>query len=249
MASGIDHVVVAAPDPDAAAAELTERAGLAFTGGGRHPGLGTFNRLAFLGDAYLELIGVEDKLAAQGWAIGRAALRALKEGGGFATYGLLDDGIRATVARLQANGSSIGPAVHGSRERPDGEVVEWWTAAPPELGPARPPFLIRHAAFGAEWGTDALAARRAFVHPIGSPVRLVGLEIAVDDPLAFAAQCLAQLGLEFRLVGAVATATVGPHAIRLVPESPAPRATVTIRASVESPRTVGLLGIGLSVIP
>src|SRR3972149_3530581 len=105
MPTGIDHVVIAVADPDAAAAELTERAGLAFTGGGRHPGLGTFNRLPVLGGARPGPAGVEDKLAAQGWAIGRAALRALEEGGGFATYGLLDDGIRATVARLQANGS------------------------------------------------------------------------------------------------------------------------------------------------
>src|SRR3990170_1610049 len=145
MPTGIDHVVIAVADPDASAAELTERVGLAFTGGGRHPGLGPFNRVAFLGDAYLELIGVDDPVAAQGWAIGRAALRALEEGGGFATYGLLDEGIRATVARLQANGSSIGPVVPGSRRRPDSEVVEWWPAAP-RAGPG--PAAIPHQARG-----------------------------------------------------------------------------------------------------
>ena len=63
-------------------------------------------------------------------------MHALAQGGGFATYGLADDGIRTSVARLQVNGSSIGPLVVGHRELPDGERVTWWTAAPPELGPA-----------------------------------------------------------------------------------------------------------------
>ena len=53
MASGIDHLVIAVPDPDAAAAELTDALGIVFIGGGQHPGLGTFNRIAFLGEAYL----------------------------------------------------------------------------------------------------------------------------------------------------------------------------------------------------
>jgi catechol 2,3-dioxygenase-like lactoylglutathione lyase family enzyme len=247
MASGIDHVAIAVADPDTAAAELTDAVGLAFTGGGRHAGLGTFNRLAFLGDAYLELIGVDDPAAAQGWSIGRAAVVALGSGGGFATYGLVDDGIRATVARLVANGSSIGPVVAGSRERPDGEEVAWWSAAPPMLGPDHPPFLIKHAGYGAEWGTEALALRREFVHPIGSPVRLLGLEIAVDDPVSVAAQCRAQVGLEFQAVGGTATSVVGPHVIRLVPRSSGPHATVTLGAGVGAPRTVTMLNVCLRV--
>ena len=40
--------------------------GLAVTGGGRHELGGTFNRLAFLGDTYLELIGVFDRSARRG---------------------------------------------------------------------------------------------------------------------------------------------------------------------------------------
>jgi hypothetical protein len=55
---GIDHVALATEDPDAAAAELETKLGLAATGCGRHPAVGTYNRLFWLGDAYLELIGV-----------------------------------------------------------------------------------------------------------------------------------------------------------------------------------------------
>lgn len=250
MVSGIDHVVIAVSDPDVAAAELTERLGIAFTGGGRHPGLGTFNRLAFLGNAYLELIGVDDAAAAQGWAIGRAAVRALESGGGFATYGLVDDAIHITVSRLQVNGSSIGPVLPGSRQGPDGEVVEWWTATPAELGPDGPPFLIKHLNVGAEWGTDALAARRAFVHPIGSPASLIRLEIPAPDPSALAADCLSQLGLEFWAVGDVAVCAIGRHAVRLAPPRHAEsRAAVVIGAAVEAPRSVDALGMRFDVRP
>jgi len=249
MASGIDHVVIAVADPDAAAAELTERLGLAFTGGGRHAGLGTFNRLAFLGDAYLELLGVDDSAAAQGWAIGAAAVRALEHGGGFATYGLVDEAIRTTVPRLQANDSAIGPVVHGSRDRPDGERVEWWTASLAELGPDRPPFLIRHAAWGSEWGADAMAARRAFIHPAGSPARLVGLELAVPDPLWLAAACFVQVGLEFIAIGRTAIATAGGQSIRLVPTQAGPVASVTLRIGSGSTRSTTALGLDFVLVP
>jgi len=215
MASGIDHVVIAVPDPEAAAAKITEGVGLAFTAGGRHPGLGTFNRIAFLGDAYLELMGVEDRAEANSWPVGAAAVRALERGGGFATWALVDDAIRITVAGLRVNGSNIGPVVHGSRQRHDGERVEWWTAMPPELGPDRSPFLIKHLAAGAEWGVDARAARRAFVHPIGGPVRLLGLDLGVPDPVGLAADCRSDIGLEFQAIGSSAAADAGSQTIRL----------------------------------
>lgn len=248
MPSGIDHLVIAVADLDAAVAEVTEQLGLAVTSGGRHAGLGTVNRIAFLGDAYLELMAVDDSAAAQGWAIGAAAVHALEGGGGFATWALADPTIRATVARLQANGSHIGPVTHGSRQRPDEERVEWWSASPPELGPDRPPLLIKHLEAGVEWGAEALSARRAFVHPIGSPVRLEGLDLAVGDPLALAATCATEIGLDFAWGGARAVASVGQQAIRLTP-GPTVEATIRIGAAVEAARTARLLGVRFAVRP
>ena len=61
MIRGIDHLVIACPDPDEAAATLESELGLAVTGGGRHPGAGSWNRIAWLADgSYLELIGIDD---------------------------------------------------------------------------------------------------------------------------------------------------------------------------------------------
>src|SRR5205823_12705285 len=136
MVTGIDHLVIAVPDLDTAALEREQRIGLAVTGGGRHPGAGTANRIAFLADgSFLELIAVEDRGTAGAQPLGAAVLRTLDErGSGLVSFALVDDHIDTTVAELQANGSSIGPVQPGSRLRPDGELVEWWTATPASIG-------------------------------------------------------------------------------------------------------------------
>ncbi len=197
MPSAIDHLVIAVADPDAAARELEAELGIAATGGGEHPGVGTYNRLAFVGDAYLELIGVRDDAAATRWPVGAATLRTLRAGGGLATYALVDDQLEATVSRLRAGGSRIGRVTPGSRTRPDGEKVEWWTATFGELGRDRPPFLIRHAYTGAEWSEEALVRRRTFVHPVGTSVGLAGLDLATRDPTSLAEAYARELGLGF----------------------------------------------------
>jgi hypothetical protein len=248
MLSGVDHLVIAVHDLDAAVAEVREGIGLAFTAGGRHDGLGTSNRIAFLGDAYLELITVDDVVAAQGWAIGEAASSVLERGGGFATWALADPSIRTTVACLRANGSHIGPVTHGSRERPDGERVEWWTASPPHLGPELPPLLIKHVEAGVEWGAEARAAKAAFVHPIGSPVALDGLDLAVGDPLGLAATCRTEVGLDFAWDGASAVAAVGRQVVRLA-DGASTKATIRIAATVDAERSAELLGVRFVVRP
>ncbi len=191
MLLGIDHVVIAVRDVGASARTLERDVGLTFTGGGRHEAMGTYNRLAFLGDAYIEVIGVFDRdlvLASPTFALGNAVLAVLDAGGeGLATYALSTDDVAAEAAVLRAGGSPIDASVSGSRLRADGEVVRWVTAFP-ELGPDRPPFLIEHEPSGAEWGEEARAARAAFRHPGGGRVRLVSLELPVTDSAAVVAR-------------------------------------------------------------
>lgn len=222
MLLGIDHLVVAVRDPDAAATRLERTVGLSFTGGGRHEHAGTFNRLAFLGDTYLELIGVFDRrlvLASKTFAVGRAALALLDAGReGLATYALASDDIERDVRALWAEGSPIGEPVAGSRVRQDGGVVRWITAFP-DLGPDQPPFLIEHEHAGAEWGPEARAGRAAFRHPVGGRVRLTGLEVPVAHPRATAAAYAATVGVEFDEDG---QSVVGDQAIRLRPADAAP---------------------------
>jgi hypothetical protein len=86
MFTGIDHLVIPVADPDDAAAQLDAGLGLEASGGGRHEALGTFNRLVWLGDTYLELIGVFDRALAERSWLGPPVLRTLDEGGGLATW-------------------------------------------------------------------------------------------------------------------------------------------------------------------
>ena len=215
MILGIDHLVIAVRDPDAAAATLERDAGLAFTGGGRHEAMGTFNRLAFLGDAYLELIGVFDRdlvASSAAFAVGLASRAVLDDGReGLATYALATDDVAGDAARLRAGGSPIGVPVAGSRTRPDGGVVRWTTAFPP-LGPAEPPFLIQHDDVGAEWDPAARAARATFRHPVGGRVRLTVLELPVPDPAVAADAYGRVLGVAFSERW---QAAVGEQSIRL----------------------------------
>ena len=251
MIRGIDHLVIACADPDAAAGELESTVGITCGGGGRHAGRGTWNRLAWLSDgSYLELIGVDDaELAAQD-PVGAATVRWLAEHGeGLATYALRVDDLEGTAAGLRAAGSSLGPVVYGSRARDDGELVEWWTAfgdAP--LSPTAPPFLVEHAYVGAEWGHEALAERARFSHPLGSPVLLARLDLAAAEPASVAADLHEALALDFWAVADLAVADVGPHVLRVVPrrEMPVP-AVITLGAQVGTTRTVNLLGIRFDI--
>ena len=251
MIRGIDHLVIATVDPDAAASQLESSLGLSCTGGGRHPGLGTRNRIAWLADgSYLEFIGVEDRDAARGHPVGAAALDALDESdGGLVTYALRDDGIELGVAALRAAGSSIGAVVHGSRRRDDGELVEWSAAFPASpLSPDGPPFLIQHAYTGVEWGPEALAERARFRHAIGSPVILARIDLATEDPPTTAATLHEELAIDFWAVADLAVADIGPHVVRLVPRREmAVPAIITLGATVEAPRTVELLGVRFDV--
>ncbi len=217
MLIGIDHLVIAVHSPDAAAEVLEREVGMAFTGGGRHEHAGTFNRLAFLGDSYVELIGVFDRalvLSSATFAVGRASLAFLEEHGeGLATWAVASDNVAADAARLQADGSPIAAPVAGSRTRTDGEVVRWQTAFPP-LGPAEPPFLIEHEMTGAEWGDEARAARARFAHPAGGRLRMAGLELAVPDTTAAAARFERWCGLGF---GPDRVASIGAQTVGLRP--------------------------------
>ena len=214
MFVGIDHVVIAVTDPDAAATELAARLGLEPGGGGRHDRLGTYNRLLWLGDTYLELIGVFDaSLAATSW-IGAPALRAIEAGGGLATWAIASDDLDADVATLRGRGSLLAGPIAGERVRPDGRAVRWRLAAGERLDPDRPPFLIEHDLAAAEW-TPAERAARA-----DGPGVLDVLELAVDDVDRTSQAFLRTVGLRFRpslAGGGARDADIGAQRVRLRP--------------------------------
>src|SRR5215217_8663351 len=126
MLTGIDHVIIAADDPDVAAGRLEVELGLLPGGGGRHQGVGTFNRLVWLGDSYLELVGVFDADVAEAGMFGRHINSVLATApNGFAGVALATVDLAATVSQLHGMGSPIADPLDGERLRPDGRVVRW----------------------------------------------------------------------------------------------------------------------------
>lgn len=116
---GIDHVVRAVADLDAAAERLRAEHGLITRPGGVHPRWGTANMIAPLGRDYVELISVVDRSVAQETPLGRGLLDLTAGGDAWFAVCLADDRIEETAARL---GLSPEP---GARRRPDGREVAW----------------------------------------------------------------------------------------------------------------------------
>jgi hypothetical protein len=251
MLTGIDHLVIACSDPESAAAELERVVGLRATGGGRHATLGTFNRLVWLGDSYVELIGVWDRALAEASWIGAPTVRALDRGGeratgglatfGLATFALSTDDLDGDLARLRAVGATLDGPMDGERTRPDGRVVRWRLAAPRRLDPEEPPFVIEHDPTAAEWTPDERVSRALEVHPIGGRVRLSTLEVGVADVSRVGLRHLRTVGLQYRpsLAGRGARdAAVGDQTVRLRP----------MGGSVGGAATVGAATIELRVL-
>ncbi len=239
MPDSVDHILVACIDPDAGAAVLEAQLGLRATGSGRHAALGTFNRLIWLGNSFIELIGVDARKLAEASWVGRPVVQAIDAGGGFAAWAAATARIQAEVPELQAQGSDLSDPIAGERIRPDGRVVRWTLAAAPRLGPLEPPFLIEHDPGAAEWSPGEQAERAAERHPIGGPVRLDTIELpAADLPLA-TRNYLRTVGIgPFRpsLAGRGARdATVGPHTIRFVPSRTPGWPVATIHLRVTEP--------------
>jgi len=221
MPDSIDHVLIACADPDVAAEAVEAQLGLRATGSGRHAALGTFNRLIWLGNSFIELIGIEARKLAEASWVGRPVVQAADAGGGFATWAAATQRIRAEVPELLTQGSDLSEPIPGERIRPDGRIVRWTLAAAPVLGVFEPPFLIEHDLDAAEWSPAEQAERAAERHPIGGPVRFETLELPAPDLPQVTRRYLRTVGIgPFRpsLAGRGARdATVGPHTIRFVP--------------------------------
>ncbi|MEO6350214.1 MAG: VOC family protein [Candidatus Limnocylindrales bacterium] len=248
MLLGIDHVIIACADPDAAAIELESQIGLRASGGGRHDAHGTFNRLFWLGDSYVELMGVFDsELAAESWWGAHMARLLDSAPAALAGVAFATDDLEGDVQRLRAQRSAITDPVDGQRVRADGQVVRWRIGRLPapdsDLGLV---FLIEHDPGSAEWRPEERATRAAETHPTGTTARLMRVELAVANVRDATLRLLRDLGLSFRpsLAGGGARDTsIGAQTLRLAPSRSSPRApTTVIRAGPES-RAVTALGV------
>ncbi|MEO5705161.1 MAG: VOC family protein, partial [Candidatus Limnocylindrales bacterium] len=160
MLLGIDHVVLAVQDVDAASAELAAALGLEEDGGGDHPDWGTRNRILWLGNTFLELLGIADPVAASTSWLGRPVVDALATGPGMVAWAIASDSLEEDAGRLRERGAQLGPAIPGRRRRADGRLVRWDLSLPTRVGLAAP-FLIEHHQGSAEWTPSERAVREA----------------------------------------------------------------------------------------
>jgi catechol 2,3-dioxygenase-like lactoylglutathione lyase family enzyme len=251
--TGIDHVIIVAPDPDATAQTLEEGLGLRVSGGGRHTAHGSFNRLIWLGDTYIELAGIADRALAELAWFGPHALAALdRAGGGYIGMSVATNDLLADVGPLRERGSAMGEPESGERVRPDGRVVRWRLAS---VSPPDPDagllFVIEHDTSAAEWTSAERAARAREVHPLGTPARLVRLELPVEDMRAATMRVHRDLGVAFRPSlegGGARDGAVGSQTLRLAPAAPGRVPTIVVRGGT-APREAELLGCRFLVLP
>jgi hypothetical protein len=205
-APGIDHIVYAAVDLDAAVQDVARRFGVHPAPGGRHVGVGTRNHLLSLANGtYLELIGPDPsqtmppgaalpfgiheltggpRLVGFALAVGRGATAGDGEGAQGAG-GAVGGGIDAVVARARAAGHDPGAVHDMQRATPDGGLLSWKLT----LGTSHDglvPFLIDwldspHPSTTTPTGATLVALRAE--HPDPAPViaahRALGWEMDV----------------------------------------------------------------------
>jgi hypothetical protein len=243
MLTGIDHFIVAVPSPDEAAIELESTLGLRAGPGGRHEEYGSFNRLLWLGDSYIELLGVADPSLAAGAWFGPRTLSVLAEAGaGYVGLALVVDDLVAQMAELHGQGSRLSQPEAGERARPDGRVVRWRVAVPVEADPeVGLPFLIEHDTGAAEWTPEERAQRAAEEHPLGGPARLARVELPVRDIPATTMRLHRDVGLAFRpslAGGGARDANAGDQILRLMPAAAGALPKVVVRGGSTARRAV-----------
>ena len=208
MLKGIDHLVIAVRDLDAAAASYTQL-GFAVVPGGRHP-VGTHNALiAFTDGSYVELIAFYEPNPAHKW------WAPLQRGGGLVDFCMQTDDLAADTAAFRAAGVPIDDPSPLSRTRPDGYRLRWVLSIPREGSRGVAPFLIQDET-PREERVPRQSAHQNGVTGIGTVTVTVADVGAVR---AWYAPVLGQAGQDIRrddLEAAGVRFTVGPHTFDFV---------------------------------
>ena len=164
----VDHLIYAAPDLEAAVADLAERLGVRAAGGGQHVGQGTHNRLLALGPrTYLEIVAPDPRQPEP------AAPRPYGVDGvtqpGLVGWALECEDVAVAVSRARARGFDPGDPIAGQRVTPEGTRLRWRLSRN-ALAAGVVPFLI-------SWGDTEHPATTA---PGG--LALVSVTVEHPDP-------------------------------------------------------------------
>jgi hypothetical protein len=139
--------------------------------GGRHTGMGTYNKIVRFGLDYLELLGVYSEEEASGFASRQAIMDFLRQHEGAFTYALAVRGLPASVPAGEDR----------ERKRPDGTILRWRTGYQNLMGqqPVRP-FLIEWEESDAELLARYQSEGESGGHANGASA-WTGLSVGVPD--------------------------------------------------------------------
>jgi catechol 2,3-dioxygenase-like lactoylglutathione lyase family enzyme len=236
MLQGIDHLVIAVRDLEAATRDYRDL-GFTVVPGGRHTGIGTHNSLiAFRDGSYLELIAFyEPRDDHRWWA-------PLQKGGGLVDFCLQTDDLPGDTAALRRAGIDISEPEKRDRKRPDGKEIRWMFSLARGAHRGVAPFIIADAT-----GRDERVPRERG-HANG--VTGIGtLTVAVDDVAhvrRWYGEVTKQSGAEVKrdeLGAAGARFVIGPHTFDFVaPLAPSSPLTAWLAARGPSPYAVTFTG-------
>ena len=162
----IDHIIYAAPDLDAAVTDIDRRFGVRPSGGGKHTGQGTHNKLLSLGPrTYLEIVAPDpeqpEPASPRPYGVDGVTDGAL------VGWALVCDDIEATLAHARVSGFDPGDVMEGHRLTPTGTMLRWRSTRN-ALTAGLIPFLI-------SWGDTQ--------HPASSaPAGLVLTSLHLEHP-------------------------------------------------------------------
>lgn len=162
----VDHLIYAAPDLEAAVADLADRLGVRAAGGGQHVGQGTHNRLLALGPrTYLEIVAPDPRQPEPG------APRPYGVDGvthpGLVGWALECEDVAVAVSRARESGFDPGDPIAGQRLTPEGTWLRWRLSRN-ALAAGVVPFLI-------SWGDTEHPAATA-------PAGLMLVSVTVEHP-------------------------------------------------------------------
>jgi len=170
MDSRLDHVMIVVRDLERAAF-VYQGLGFRVIDGGRHTGMGTFNKIVRFGLDYLELLAVYSEEEASGFGSRRAIMDFLRAREGAFTYALAVRGMPVSVPAAEDR----------ERKRADGTILRWRTGYQNLMGeqPVRP-FLIEWEEPDAELLARYEREGESGGHPNGAKA-WTGITIGVPD--------------------------------------------------------------------
>lgn len=138
---GIDHLILGVDDLIRGMEEFARRTGVTPVKGGVHPGRGTQNALASLGNGiYVEILAPSNEAGTQRDS---GTMHATLTPVGWALH---TTDLPAVIAGMRAEGVAMSDIRSGARARPDGVQLTWQTAAATGDAMDAAPFFIH-------WGT------------------------------------------------------------------------------------------------